>query len=221
MPEPQEEQHHISQELHYSSSSPESSSGSSIATSFDELAKAMASGTVSRRKALRLMGAALVGGTLASLGIGEAAADLCKRNGKVCKKNTQCCSGNCSKSGTSSSGTCADAPPTCGAIGATCSVNTDCCSGRCASGVCAEPCPSDRVLLSNGSCARSCTSVNECLAAGCDPTHTDCEVEFGTGASYCRNSGGLSDCTSTAACPTGQFCVSTPNPEEGVCATVC
>jgi hypothetical protein len=34
--------------------------------SFDELAKGLAGGTVSRRKALRLMGAALVGGALAS-----------------------------------------------------------------------------------------------------------------------------------------------------------
>jgi hypothetical protein len=35
--------------------------------SFDELAKGLAAGTVSRRKALRLMGAALFGGALASL----------------------------------------------------------------------------------------------------------------------------------------------------------
>ena len=65
--------------------------------SFDELATEMASGTLSRRRALRLMGAALVGGTLASLGIGEAAADPpgCKRNGKHCTRGTQCCSGNC------------------------------------------------------------------------------------------------------------------------------
>ncbi len=43
------------------------------------------------------MGAALVGSTLASLGIGEAAADdECKPNGKKCRKNKQCCSGTCS-----------------------------------------------------------------------------------------------------------------------------
>jgi len=35
--------------------------------SFDELAKGLAGGTVSRRKAIRLMGAALVGGALASV----------------------------------------------------------------------------------------------------------------------------------------------------------
>jgi hypothetical protein len=34
--------------------------------SFDELARGLASGSISRRKALRLMGAALLGGTLAS-----------------------------------------------------------------------------------------------------------------------------------------------------------
>jgi hypothetical protein len=41
--------------------------------SFDELARGLASGEVSRRRAIRLMGAALVGGALASLGIREAA----------------------------------------------------------------------------------------------------------------------------------------------------
>ena len=35
--------------------------------SFDELAKGLANGEVSRRKALGLIGAALVGGTLASI----------------------------------------------------------------------------------------------------------------------------------------------------------
>jgi hypothetical protein len=45
------------------------------AISFDELAIGLSSGTLSRGRALRLMGAALLGGTLASLGIGEAAAD--------------------------------------------------------------------------------------------------------------------------------------------------
>ena len=44
-----------------------------------------------------MMGAALVGGTLASFGLGGVAAadDLCKPTGKKCKKNSQCCSGYC------------------------------------------------------------------------------------------------------------------------------
>ena len=95
--------------------------------SFDELAIGLSSGTLSRGKALRLMGAALVGGALGSLGISEAAADQCKRNGKVCKKDKQCCSGNCS------SGTCAAA---CQPFGASCTADSQCCGGNCSSGTC-------------------------------------------------------------------------------------
>ena len=60
---------------------------------FDELARGLADGTLTRGKALRLMGAALVGGTLASLGIREAAGDPpgCKREGKHCTRTDQCC----------------------------------------------------------------------------------------------------------------------------------
>jgi hypothetical protein len=60
---------------------------------FDDLARGLADGTLSRGKALRLMGAALLGGTLGSLGIGEASADRpgCKRIGKNCTRDTQCC----------------------------------------------------------------------------------------------------------------------------------
>ena len=63
--------------------------------SFDELARGLASGGISRGRALRLMGAALVGGTLASLGGVAAADDLCKPARKKCRKNQQCCSGQC------------------------------------------------------------------------------------------------------------------------------
>jgi hypothetical protein len=63
-------EHHSRQEVH---SSPESSSDSSIATSFDDLAKGLASGTVSRLKALRLMGGALVAAALAAVPGGGAA----------------------------------------------------------------------------------------------------------------------------------------------------
>ena len=90
--------------------------------SFDELASGLASGSISRGKALRLMGAALVGGTLASLGIGEAAAARrCKQAGKHCKNDEQCCNGDCA--------------------GGTCSA---CPAGRVllANGTCAKPCTS-------------------------------------------------------------------------------
>jgi hypothetical protein len=69
---------------------------------FDDLARGLADGTITRGKALRLMGAALVGGSLASLGIREAGADApgCKRAGKHCTRDTQCCGNLVCLSGT-------------------------------------------------------------------------------------------------------------------------
>lgn len=63
--------------------------------SFDELAKQLASGEVSRGRAIRLMGAALMGGTLASVPGMAWAAPPPKPNGKRCKTDSQCLSGNC------------------------------------------------------------------------------------------------------------------------------
>jgi hypothetical protein len=61
--------------------------------SFDELTRGLASGTLSRGKALRLMGAALVGGALASIpGIAWAKP---KPAGRKCNHNHQCESGQC------------------------------------------------------------------------------------------------------------------------------
>ena len=90
---------------------------------FDALATEMASGSISRGKALRLMGAALVGGTLGSLGIGEAGAAPpgCKRVGKHCTRDTQCCG-----SLVCVSGTCADA----------CASGQVLCNGSCVSNNC-------------------------------------------------------------------------------------
>jgi hypothetical protein len=145
--------------------------------SFDELASGLASGSISRGKALKLMGAALLGGTLASIP-GLACAKPHKPDGAKCKRNKQCA------------------------------------SGQCVDGVCGAACPADRpVLLSNGTCAKRCTSDVDC--PGCD----ECSAETNTGALYCV---GVfieqSSCPSgTIQCPTGQFCVD----RTGNCATAC
>jgi hypothetical protein len=65
------------------------------ASSFDDLAKGLASGNLSRRNALWMLGAALVGGALAS--IPGAAWAACKPLSRKCTANTQCCSRNCIK----------------------------------------------------------------------------------------------------------------------------
>jgi hypothetical protein len=135
--------------------------------SFDALATGLASGSISRGRALRLMGAAFVGGALGSLGIGEAAADRpgCKRNGKHCTKDRLCCSRNC--------------------------VN-----GTCAA------CPSGRVLLSNGTCAKPCTSAADC--PGCISCSSSNSSPTG---GFCRGGGGgLTPCATDSQCPRGEFC---------------
>ena len=144
--------------------------------SFDELARGLASGSISRGRALRLMGAALVGGTLASLGMGGEAAGAppgCKRNGKKCKKDEQCCSRRCVN------GTCANTPT-------------------------AEPCPSGRVLLSNGTCAIPCDNPADCPNCGA-PLGAICSFANEPGGPFCSGArAGL--CGSDGSCPTGQFC---------------
>jgi hypothetical protein len=126
---------------------------------FDELARGLAEGNVTRGKALRLMGAAVVGGALASLGIREAAADPpgCKRNGKNCTKDKVCCSGNCE------GGTCSDPCPSgtvelsngtcakpCGTEPGQCNCGSGCFGANSGGGYCADipsssqsPCETD------------------------------------------------------------------------------
>jgi hypothetical protein len=115
----------------------------------------MASGTLSRGRALKLMGAALLGGTLASLGIREAAADPscgggCKRDGKTCRYDRTCCSQWCAD------GICAKMSRfTCQCPTAT--------LGSCARGICGSP-------------AVQAACTNFCASHGGGGTVTSCET---------------------------------------------
>jgi hypothetical protein len=162
--------------------------------SFDELASGLASGSISRGKALRLMGAALVGGTLGSLGGVAAADEECKPLNKKCRKNSQCCSGNCSKSGTSRSGTCA-----CQENGGTCGSNSQCCSGsKCSNGTCVACLPN--------SLSSTCTDDSQCCSGICNTTSSG-------SCAPCRET--FARCTSASDCCSGicsdsGFCDHTP-----------
>jgi hypothetical protein len=176
---------------------------------FDDLARGLADGTITRGKALRLMGAALLGGTLASLGIGgEASADPpgCKRAGKHCTRDTQCCgslvclSGTCqtqtttptptpsttetpatSTSTTSTStSTTSTTTPMCLPNGGSCEADSECCSRICESGTCAA-CRSN-----GGSCGPCCSGFCSGSICACRPQG------FG--------------CSSTAECCSGLSC---------------
>ena len=116
---------------------------------FDALATEMASGRLTRRKALKLLGAALAGGALASLGIGEtAAAAGCKDIGRKCRKDRQCCSGICER------GTCS----ACRLNNSSCNAGSECCSGICQGGICRE-CLLGRVI---------CSASSECCSGICE-----------------------------------------------------
>src|SRR5215212_4381595 len=117
------------------------------------------------------MGAALLGGTLASLGIGEASADPpgCKREGKHCTRTDQCCGSLVCVSGTCQTQTTTPTPttsttetpttsttetPMCLPGDAPCTANEECCSKQCLEGrfgavcapeplICEPPCPAN------------------------------------------------------------------------------
>jgi hypothetical protein len=127
------------------------------------------------------MGAAVVGSTLGSLGIGEASADPpgCKRNGKNCTRSEQCCSGNCSSGScqaqtttttrtptTSTSTTTPTTTTTPGCISefGLCSANDQCCNGVCG-----------YVAPGGSSRCTGCRAAGGICAAGepcCDPNAT-------------------------------------------------
>ena len=206
---------------------------------FDELARGLADGTLTRGRALRLMGAALVGGTLASLGIREAGADPpgCKRIGKNCTRNDQCCgslvcvSGTCQTPTTTTTETptttTTSTTPMCIANGGTCSTGgTPCCSGNCSNGFC---CPSGRVGLSNGTCAMPCTRFECPTSCGANPECVDAPGPGGycgggptplcTSDTDCLSGicfDGSCVCRSDTECPSGEFCSS-----RGFCSTAC
>jgi hypothetical protein len=186
---------------------------------FDELARGLADGSLTRGKALRLMGAALVGGTLGSLGIREAGADRpgCKRAGKHCTRTDQCCgslvcvSGTCQTptTTTTETPTTTTSTTTCSGLpnGASCNTSTDCCSGNCSNGFC---CESGRVGLSNGTCATPCGPSCDAGPCGFAPCGCLCQRNFC--APFDPNG---PFCSDDMDCPVGYFC------NDNQCQVVC
>ena len=192
---------------------------------FDELAKGLASGSISRGRALRLMGAALVGGTLTSFGIGGVAAadNECKPTAKKCNKNKQCCSGNCS------GGTCAACPSGQVLCNGSC-VFTSCSEGQIfdpASCACVAqcvpnqlictaegtPCCGGDICANNGRCCTAlggtCTFSSQCCGNLSCPTAdgTCCSEEECTTDSDCCSSRPFCLDTGTTDNPLGKRCL--------------
>lgn len=189
--------------------------------SFDALAKGLANGTVSRGKALRWMGGALVGAALASVP-GVAWAKKKPGKQKKCKDFTDCPDGqSCIK------GTCGcDSGTT--LCGGSCCVTEACCGG--VNGVCcgnpSKTCLNEECVCNPGlfACGESCCSEGEiCIEGGrcCSPEgicgNTCCSgFYFGSLAcceGVCCGEGevcvnGQCGCGTGPSCPAGTTCLS-------------
>jgi len=171
--------------------------------SVDALARGLADGTVSRRKALRLMGGVLLGGTLASIpGIAWA------KNNPKCKKDSQCsagqgcCNGVCTPLGTTEN---------CIACGNKCSgADPICCGGICLNstnndrncGCCECSCEQFGQHCCDKVCVDWNSDNNNCGSCGrtCDPTPPTCESCSGGGCTKTQCPGQL------ILDPSGQTC---------------
>jgi hypothetical protein len=197
--------------------------------SFDDLARALAEGSISRRRALKLFAGTAIAALIPSRALAQqqkvtichkpgtpdeetkevpqSAVDSHLRHGDLlgpCESTTTTSTSTSTSSTTSTStsttSTSTTTPTPCRAVGGSCSVNTDCCGcATCQSGTCA--CPTGTVLLtSNGTCAIPCGAGGSC------PSGLTC---LGTNeGGFCSPRGGpVASCSgSNAQCPTGSVC---------------
>jgi Stigma-specific protein, Stig1 len=174
-----------------------------VELSLDELAKGLATGTLSRGKAIRWMGGALLGAALASVPGMAWADDDCRRLGRECRRDSQCCSRNCIRRG--------DAK-VCG-----CPEGQRRCNDRCVN--------LDRNENHCGECFNRCDEGVECVEGVCGGEV--CEGEFltpvGGGDPICTCAGRC--VASCDECEAGTICTIGPsecgNPPTLACSTPC
>jgi len=161
-------------------------------SSLDELAKGLASGTLSRGKAIRWMGGALLGAALASFPGVAWADDDCRRLGRECRRDSQCCSRNCVRRGDDKVCGCPEDQTRCGVRCVNlqknenhcgecfnrCPEGQECVDGVCSGGepICTPSCPEGFECAENLSgdpfcraiCTPSCPGTCACYPSGDD-----------------------------------------------------
>jgi hypothetical protein len=199
--------------------------GGGVELSLDELAKGLATGTLSRGKAIRWMGGALLGAALVSFP-GLAWADDCRRLGRECRRDSQCCSRNCIRRGDDKVCACPEGKSRCGDR----CVNLDrnerhcgecfnrCAEGQeCVDGVCQGGCPDTQI------CGDSCCTADEScwsnatgqIAICCSNDPPCVGTETVAGQDVCIQRAAFDDCahptcSTDADCSTGELCVPFP-----------
>ena len=204
-----------------------SSDPSGVIASLDELAKGLASGTISRSKALRWMGGALVGAALASIpGVAWAEGGRCSEGQTRC--NDRCVNLQNNENH-------------CGSCRNRCDSNQRCCKGRCVN--------LQRNERHCGSCFNRCEGGEECVGGVCEgegcPSGTE-TCGGGVGPPCCPDTCGACEinpdgvfcfdpfqepptcesvqhCASTPDCPAGYFCsrFGLPDCPEPFCRPIC
>ena len=181
---------------------------------FDELTRGLASGTLSRGKALRLMGAALVGGALASVPGTALADDDCRGFGRRCRRDRQCCSKNCVRRGDDKVCGCPEGKTRCndGCVNLKTnerhcgSCSNSCAAGQeCVRGVCQGGCPSGTTTCGTECCAEG----QECVGGVCQcPSGTT--LCGGNCVPGCQSGQTLdpTTCKCLSACPEQPCCCS-------------
>jgi Stigma-specific protein, Stig1 len=206
---------------------------------FDELARGLADGSVTRGKALRLMGGALVGAALASVPGVAWANDRCPEGQSRC--NDRCvnlqrserhcgsCRNRCGSEQTCCGGRCVNLKRSerhCGSCSNSCAEGQECVDGVCSGGepICTPPCPFpcgcfDRADGTGTVCVdcgnTECQQVSSC--AECTDPQTVCFIDFTFGGAItcgspcqpCQSNGRF--CRQSADCCSGN-CV------NGTCA---
>jgi hypothetical protein len=206
--------------------------------SFDDLARALAEGSISRRRALKLFAGSAIAALIPSRALAQQKVTICHKPGTPAEQTKEVPKsavdghlghgdreGPCETTTTTSTSTSTTTPttstststtststttPMCQPNGGTCSPGgTPCCSGTCNSnGFC---CPDGRVGVSNGTCALPCPSVGEC------PGFPFCSCLNSTEGGFCAGSPSGNFCNPDLPgfCPSGELC------SVGVCFTAC
>jgi hypothetical protein len=202
--------------------------GGGVELSLDELAKELATGTLSRGKAIRWMGGALLGAALASFPGVAWADDDCRRLGRGCRRDSQCCSKNCIRRGDDKVCACPEGKSRCNDRCVNLDINENHCSecfnrceegqecveGMCSGGepICDPPCPEGQVCVEVAPGVTSCEFI-------CNPP---CPFERG-GACEGRADGtgticacGFGQCTNDCSVCTNQglFCATHPSCDQ-------
>lgn len=169
--------------------------------SFDELAKGIASGAISRGRMLKMAGAAILGGALTAFFPGIAQAE--KRHKRRKRKKIHCPPGF-QRAPIGRRGRCIAIEPVLVPVPVGCTTNANCTAPSvCVNGVCTVTTP----CQTNAQCTPPATCVGGvCVVATQCTTNSQCPFP-----TFCVNGVCAAACTSNAQCPTPSICV------NGVC----